>query len=173
LGPLQKLKKLGSSSTIKTFASELREGATTRAITQLKPVEQTPLPTGVPKVGLMTEEMALSVAHNIALDLGVISGPQFRPTLQAICFADFGDTGALFLADPLLPDGDGHRHRNLIYHGIWIAWIKLIFEKYFLLKMRMGWTIPWFERWGFRMIGLPLIEPIPADAKPVLSPLIL
>jgi len=121
----------------------------------------------------MTEEMALSVAHNIALDLGVISGPQFRPTLQAICFADFGDTGALFLADPLLPDGDGHRHRNLIYHGIWIAWIKLIFEKYFLLKMRMGWTIPWFERWGFRMIGLPLIEPIPADAKPVLSPLIL
>jgi sulfide:quinone oxidoreductase len=129
-------------------------------ITQLKPVEQTPIPTGAPKVGLMTEEMALAVAHNIALELGVASGPQYQPTLQAICFADFGDTGALFLADPLLPDGAGNRHRALTYNGIWVPWIKTGFETYFMTKMRLGWTIPWFERWAFRAIGLPLVEPI-------------
>ncbi len=129
-------------------------------ITQLKAVEQTPIPTGAPKVGLMSEEMALAVAHNIALELGVTSGLQYQPTLQAICFADFGNTGALFLADPLLPDESGNRHRALTFHGIWVAWIKTSFETYFMTKMRLGWTIPWFERWGFRMIGLPLVEPI-------------
>lgn len=139
-------------------------------ITQLKAVEQTPIPTGAPKVGLMTEEMALSVAHNIALELGVISGAQLKPTLQAVCFADFGNTGALFLADPLLPDAEGHRHRALTFHGPWVSWMKLGFEKYFLLKMRMGWTIPWFERWGFRAIGLPLVELIQLEASLDLSP---
>jgi len=130
-------------------------------ITQLKAVEQTPIPTGAPKVGLMSEEMALAVAHNIALELGVTSGSQLKPTLQAVCFADFGDTGALFLADPLLPDAAGHRHRALTYNGIWVSWMKAGFEHYFLTKMRLGWTIPWFERWGFRAIGLPLVEPLP------------
>jgi sulfide:quinone oxidoreductase len=139
-------------------------------ITQLKAVEETPIPTGAPKVGLMTEEMALSVAHNIALELGVISGAQIKPTLQAVCFADFGNTGALFLADPLLPDPEGHRHRALTFHGPWVSWMKLGFEKYFLLKMRMGWTIPWFERWGFRAIGLPLVEMVQLESSLVLSP---
>ena len=134
-------------------------------ITQLKAVEQTPIPTGAPKVGLMSEEMALAVAHNIALELGVTSGSQIKPTLQAVCFADFGDTGALFLADPLLPDEAGHRHRALTYHGIWVAWMKAGFERYFLTKMRLGWTIPWFERWGFRAIGLPLVEPLPLPVE--------
>lgn len=134
-------------------------------ITQLKAMEQTPIPTGAPKVGLMSEEMALAVAHNIALELGATSGPQLRPTLQAVCFADFGDTGALFLADPLLPDEMGHRHRALTYNGIWVAWMKAGFETYFLTKMRLGWTIPRFERWGFRAIGLPLVEPIAAAAS--------
>ncbi len=129
-------------------------------ITQLKAVEQTPIPTGAPKVGLMSEEMALAIAHNIALELGVTSGSQYQPTLQAICFADFGNTGALFLADPLLPDQSGNRRRALTYHGIWVSWMKAGFERYFMTKMRLGWTIPWFERWGFRAIGLPLVEPI-------------
>jgi sulfide:quinone oxidoreductase len=134
-------------------------------ITQLKPVEQTPIPTGAPKVGLMSEEMALAVAHNIALELGVTTGSQSKPTLQAVCFADFGNTGALFLADPLLPDASGERERALIFHGIWVSWMKTGFEKYFLTKMRLGWTIPWFERWGFRSIGLPLVTPLPVPEQ--------
>ena len=135
-------------------------------VTQLKAVEQTPIPTGAPKVGLMSEEMALAVAQNIALELGVTSGNQFRPTLQAICFADFGNTGALFLADPLLPNAAGDRKRALIFHGIWVSWMKAGFEKYFLTKMRFGWTIPWFEKIGFRAIGLPLVEPIIPSLEP-------
>lgn len=129
-------------------------------VTQLKPIEATPIPIGVPKVGQMTEEMVISVAHNIALDLGVIFGQPIKPTLQAICFADFGDTGALFLADPLLPDHEGHRNRAFTTKGIWISWAKTAFEKYFMDKMRVGWTMPWFERVGLRAIGLPLVEPI-------------
>lgn len=132
-------------------------------VTQLKPVEATPIPIGVPKVGQMTEEMVISVAHNLALELGVISGHPYKPTLQAICFADFGDTGALFLADPLLPDANGKRHRAITLKGVWVSWMKTAFEKYFMDKMRMGWTMPWFERWGLQMLGLPLVEPLPID----------
>jgi sulfide:quinone oxidoreductase len=86
--------------------------------TQLKPAEITPIPTGVPKVGLMSEEMALAIAHNIAVELGVKSADRVQPTLQAVCFADFGDTGALFLADPLLPDAAGNRRRALTMKGV-------------------------------------------------------
>lgn len=135
-------------------------------ITQLKPIEPTPIPIGVPKVGQMTEEMVMAVAHNIALDLGVTSGQPIQPTLQAICFADFGDNGALFLADPLLPDREGHRHRAFTTKGIWVSWMKTAFEKYFMDKMRMGWPMPWFERTGLRAIGLPLVEPLPIEQNP-------
>lgn len=136
-------------------------------VTQLKPVEPTPIPIGVPKVGQMTEEMVMTVAHNIALDLGVIAGQPIKPTLQAICFADFGDSGALFLADPLLPDSEGHRHRAFTTQGAWVSWAKTGFEKYFMAKMRMGWPMPWFERIGLRAIGLPLVEPIDPRPEPV------
>ncbi len=139
-------------------------------ITQLKPVEPTPIPIGVPKVGQMTEEMVISVAHNIALDLGVISGQPIKPTLQAICFADFGDNGALFLADPLLPDHNGKRHRAFTTKGPWVSWAKTAFEKYFMDKMRVGWPMPWFERLGLRMIGLPLVEPLSSETALNITP---
>lgn len=141
-------------------------------VTQLKPIEPTPIPIGVPKVGQMTEEMVISVAHNIALDLGVISGSPIKPTLQAICFADFGDTGALFLADPLLPDQAGHRHRAFTTKGIWVSWAKTAFERYFMEKMRVGWTMPWFERTGLRAIGLPLVEPLAVEQSQPVTPTI-
>lgn len=140
-------------------------------VTQLKPVEPTPVPIGVPKVGQMTEEMVISVAHNIALDLGVISGQPIKPTLQAICFADFGDTGALFLADPLLPDAEGRRHRAFTTRGVWVSWAKSAFEKYFMNKMRVGWTMPWFERLGLRAIGLPLVEPLSVEDSHSVTPI--
>lgn len=137
-------------------------------VTQLQPFESNLIPIGVPKVGQMTEEMVMSVAHNIALDLGVITGSPIKPTLQAICFADFGDSGALFLADPLLPDHEGHRHRAFTTRGIWVSWMKTAFEKYFMDKMRVGWSMPWFERVGLRALGLPLVEPLSPDLYPAL-----
>lgn len=134
-------------------------------ITQLKPIEATPIPIGVPKVGQMTEEMVLCVAHNIALELGVITGQPIKPTLQAICFADFGDTGALFLADPLLPDLTGHRRRAFTTKGVWVSWAKTAFERYFIEKMRFGRTMPWFERLGLKLLGLPLVEPMTSQPE--------
>jgi sulfide:quinone oxidoreductase len=133
-------------------------------VTQLKPFEPTPIPIGVPKVGQMTEEMVMAVARNIALELGVVAGEPIVPTLEAVCFADFGDTGILFVADPLLPDRTtGDRHRAIALQGRWVLWMKTVFEKYFLDKMRVGWAMPWFERSILQASGLMLVEPLPAD----------
>ena len=38
-------------------------------VTAIPPVEQTPIPTGAPKTGMMIEQMALAVAHNIVNDI--------------------------------------------------------------------------------------------------------
>ncbi|MBG0742423.1 MAG: NAD(P)/FAD-dependent oxidoreductase [Cylindrospermopsis raciborskii KL1] len=131
-------------------------------IIELKPPEKTPLPVGVPKTGQMTEAMGMAVAHNIAVELGIISGQLVTPTLEAICFADFGSTGIVFLADPVLPDPKtGRRHRSVAFEGIWVSWMKTAFEKYFLLKMRLGTAVPWFEELALRGIGLSLVRPIP------------
>jgi len=130
-------------------------------ITQLPAPEPTPLPVGVPKTGQMTEAMGMAAAHNIAIKLGAKGGDPVTPTLEAICFVDFGDTGILFLADPILPvPGLGRRRRSLALQGPWVSWMKTAFEQYFLTKMRRGWAVPWFERLGLRSVGLSLVEPV-------------
>ena len=130
-------------------------------ITQLASPETTPLPLGVPKTGQMTEAMGIAVARNIAIQLGELEADLVKPTLEAICFADFGDTGILFLADPVLPDPKtGERRRAIALSGPWVSWGKKAFEQYFLAKMRWGMAVPWFERWGLRSIGLSLVEPL-------------
>ncbi|WP_019500010.1 NAD(P)/FAD-dependent oxidoreductase [Pseudanabaena sp. PCC 6802] len=130
-------------------------------IVQLQPPEKTPLPVGVPKTGQMTEAMGMAVAHNIAIEVGAISARLVTPTLEAICFADFGNTGILFLADPVLPDPIlGKRHRSIAIRGTWVGWMKKAFEQYFLMKMRFGTAVPWFERLGLHIVGLSLVEPL-------------
>lgn len=131
-------------------------------VTQLAPPEATPIPIGVPKTGQMVEAMGMAVAHNIALELGAVFAQSVSPTLEAICFADFGDTGLLFLADPVLPDPEtGKRRRAITLGGRWVSWMKTAFEQYFLAKMRWGSAVPWFERLGLRAVGLSLLEPVP------------
>lgn len=131
-------------------------------VTQLAPPEATPIPIGVPKTGQMVEAMGMAVAHNIALKLGAVFSPPVAPTLEAICFADFGDTGLLFLADPVLPDPEtGQRRRAITLGGRWVGWMKTAFERYFLAKMRWGSAVPWFERLGLKAVGLSLIEAVP------------
>ena len=130
-------------------------------VTQLALPERTPLPVGVPKTGQMTEAMGMAVAHNIAVQLGAVTAPSVTPTLEAICFADFGDTGLLFLADPVLPDpATGKRRRAIALQGRWVSWMKIAFERFFLAKMRWGVAVPWFERLGLRGVGLSLVEPL-------------
>ncbi|PAX55227.1 NAD(P)/FAD-dependent oxidoreductase [Brunnivagina elsteri] len=130
-------------------------------VVQLTSPEKTPIPIGVPKTGQMTEAMGMAVAHNIARELGVIQAAPVTPTLEAICMADFGDTGIIFIAAPVLPDCvTGKRRISVAKCGRWVNWVKIGFEKFFLIKMRLGMSVPWFERWGLRVLGLSLVEAI-------------
>ncbi len=131
-------------------------------VTQLAPPEQTEVPLGAPKTGQMTESMAMAVAHNIAKELGEIKAPQVKPSLEAICMADFGDTGIIFIAAPVVPDPSvGHRRHATALRGLWVNWAKNAFEWYFLMKMRWGTAVPWFEKLGLYLLRLTLVTAIP------------
>lgn len=123
-------------------------------ITALDPVEKTPIPVGTPKTGQMNESMALTVAHNIAMDLGAIKGEKASPALSAICFADMGNTGMAFLADPVIPP----RNKGFAIEGRWVHWAKMAFEYYFLMKMRSGIAMPFYEEFSLKFLGITFKE---------------
>lgn len=132
--------------------------------------EKYAVPIGLPKSGQMTEAMGMAVAHNIARALGVRQSPPQVPTLEAICFAEFGDTGILYVAAPVLPDPTtGKRRYSYAVQGKWVVWGKAAFEQYFMTKMRLGAAVPWFERMGLKtLFGLDLVRPTTATV-PALS----
>jgi len=115
---------------------------------------------GLPKTGQMTEAMGLAVTHNIGVNLGAIVDDFKTPTLEAICFAEFGDTGIIYVAAPVFPDPEiGKRRYAYALQGLWVNWAKAAFEKYFLLEMKLGWGLPWFEILGLRILfGLSLLK---------------
>lgn len=115
---------------------------------------------GLPKTGQMTEAMGLAVAYNIAIQLGVLKEDLKTPTLEAICFAEFGDTGIAYVAAPVLPDPEtGVRRYSYAKQGRWVNWVKTAFEQYFMWKMRLGWGLPWFELLGLRILfGFSLVK---------------
>ncbi len=119
------------------------------------------VPIGLPKSGQMAEAMAMAAAHNIAIDLGVLAQPLWVPTLEALCFAEYGDTGIAYIAAPVIPDPQtGQRRHAYAIEGVWVNWVKAAFERYFLLKMRLGMGVPWFEQLGLRQLfGLALTRP--------------
>lgn len=129
--------------------------------------EQFRVPIGLPKSGQMTEAMGMAVSHNIAVQLGAIQKPLQTPTLEAICFAEFGDTGILYVAAPVLPDpATGKRRYSYAVQGKWVVWGKALFEQYFMTKMRLGAAVPWYERLGLRAIfGVDLVKPIAASSQ--------
>lgn len=99
----------------------------------LAPKEPTPIPTGVPKTGYMTVQMAKCAAHNIAADL------ENRPLVPAgdlavVCMLDMGDAAILMAAKPVLPP----RQRAVLKKGRWVRWAKAGLERYFLWKLRHG-----------------------------------
>ena len=115
----------------------------------IPPVEVTPVPTGTPKTGYMIESMVSATAQNIR---ALIDGrePAETATWNAICLADFGDTGAAFVALPQIPP----RNANWVAHGKWVHLAKVGFEKYFLHKMRKGTTEPIYEKIVLKAIGI-------------------
>jgi len=115
----------------------------------LPPVEATPVPTGTPKTGYMIESMVTATAHNIADELAG-KEPSHIPTLNALCLADFGDSGVAFLAMPQIPP----RNTTWSSEGKWVHLAKIGFEKYFMRKIRKGISEPFYERAMLKMMGV-------------------
>jgi len=115
----------------------------------IPPVETTPVPTGTPKTGYMIESMVSATAHNIRalLDGGE---PSEKATWNAVCLADFGDTGVAFVALPQIPP----RNVNWFSEGKWVHLAKVAFEKYFLRKIRKGNVGPFYENMTLKALGI-------------------
>ncbi len=115
----------------------------------IPPVGPTPLPCGVPKTGYMIESMVTATAHNIgALLRG--KDAQEQATWDAVCLADFGDSGVAFVAQPQIPP----RNVNWSSSGKWVHRAKIAFEGYFLRKMRRGESEPFYEKFALQMMGI-------------------
>ena len=115
----------------------------------IPPVEVTPVPTGCPKTGYMIESMVTATVHNIR---DIIDGkePTHEGSWAAMCLADFGDTGAAFVAIPQIPP----RNVNWTGSGKWVHLAKIAFEKYFIRKVKKGISEPTYEKYILKMMGL-------------------
>lgn len=115
----------------------------------IPPVEATALPVGAPKTGYMIESMTRATVSNIT---AAVEGrePTEKASMNAICLADLGHTGAAFVAEPQIPP------RNVVWmkKGKWAQWSKSAFEKYFLYKMKRGVTEPWLEAKLLALLGI-------------------
>jgi sulfide:quinone oxidoreductase len=119
----------------------------------IPPVESTPVPTGAPKTGYMIESMVHAICENVAADLAGRPA-EARGTWNAICLADFGDTGAAFVALPQIPP------RNVTWarEGKWVHLAKVAFEKYFLRKVTTGSITPVYEKYVLSALGIEALK---------------
>jgi sulfide:quinone oxidoreductase len=119
----------------------------------IPPIEATPVPTGAPKTGYMIETMVTAAVHNIR---NALEGkePDQQATWNALCLADFGDTGAAFVALPQIPPRNVHWFKK----GKWVHLAKVGFERYFLRKMKTGETEPAFEKHVLKMMGIEKLK---------------
>ncbi|MGJ4913079.1 NAD(P)/FAD-dependent oxidoreductase [Bradyrhizobium sp. HKCCYLRH2060] len=121
----------------------------------IPPIGPTPVPVGVPKTGFMIESMVTATALNIG---ALLRGqePKAEPTWNAICLADFGDSGVAFLAQPQIPP----RNVNWSSKGEWVHYAKVAFEKYFLRKMRRGTPEPFYEKFLLDRLNIAKIKEV-------------
>jgi sulfide:quinone oxidoreductase len=119
----------------------------------IPPMGPTPVPVGVPKTGFMIESMVTATAMNIA---SLLKGDEPREvgTWNAVCLADFGDSGVAFVAQPQIPP----RNVNWSSSGKWVHYAKVGFEKYFLRKIRMGKSEPYYERLALQALGIDKLK---------------
>jgi sulfide:quinone oxidoreductase len=119
----------------------------------IPPMGQTPVPVGVPKTGFMIESMVTAAAANIGALLRNET-PTTEATWNAICLADFGDTGVAFVAQPQIPP----RNVNWSSKGHWVHYAKIAFEKYFMHKIRRGESEPFYERMVMETLHLHKVK---------------
>lgn len=119
----------------------------------IPPVEATPVPTGAPKTGYMIESMVSALVENITAEIAGRPAAA-QATWNAICLADFGDTGAAFVALPEIPP------RNVTWAGMgkWVHLAKIAFEKYFLRKVRTGSITPVYEKYVLKALGIVALK---------------
>ena len=124
----------------------------------IPPVGETPVPVGVPKTGFMIETMATAIARNLD---ALVDGREAnaKATWNAICLADFGDGGAVFVAQPQIPP----RNVNWSAEGKWVHYAKIAFEKYFLRKVRKGIGQPFYERFALEALGVDVLATTPPN----------
>lgn len=115
----------------------------------IPPVEPTPVPVGTPKTGYMIESMSKTTAKNIRMALDGQT-PTEEATWNAICLADFGDSGAAFVAMPQIPP----RNTNWFGEGKWVHYAKVGFEKYFMYKMKRGTSETFYEKMVLDTLGI-------------------
>lgn len=75
---------------------------------------------------------------------------------NAICLADFRDTGAAFVALPqILP-------RNVTWAkvGKWVRLVKIALEKCFLRKIRTGSVTPVYEKYVLEALGIGALKDV-------------
>lgn len=119
----------------------------------IPPVGKSAIPVGTPKTGYMIESMVTATTHNI---VEAIEGkePSHRATWNALCLADFGDSGVAFAALPQIPP----RNTNWSSKGKWVHAAKVAFEKYFLGKVRRGKVETYYEKLALRVMGIDKLK---------------
>ena len=101
----------------------------------------------------MIESMVTATVHNIRAELDG-KEPTEKATWNAVCLADFGDTGVAFVALPQIPP----RNVNWFSEGKWVHLAKIAFEKYFMRKMKKGSSEPVFEKMVMGALGIMKIK---------------
>ena len=121
----------------------------------IPPIGKTPLPVGVPKTGFMIESMVTATARNIG---ALLRGeqPSAVASWNAVCLADFGDSGIAFVAQPQIPP----RNVNWSSSGKWVHAAKIGFEKYFLRKIRQGKSETIYEKLALDLLGISKLKEI-------------
>ena len=100
--------------------------------------EPTPVPIGVPKTGYMSEVMAKIAVENIAnkiLGKNQVKKLAFKD-IAPLCVLDAGNMGVLFIAS----HNFAPRKYHLLFPGPWSHWMKVWFEKYYMWKMKNGFS---------------------------------
>ncbi|MDT8376962.1 MAG: FAD/NAD(P)-binding oxidoreductase [Mariprofundaceae bacterium] len=119
----------------------------------IPPVEVTPVPCGTPKTGYLIESMVTAAVQNICHDIQG-KAPEKVGTWNAICLADMGDTGAAFVAIPQIPP----RNVQWMKKGKWVHTAKVMFEKYFMRKMKTGVSEPFYEKAFLKTLGITRLD---------------
>jgi len=124
----------------------------------IPPVGKTPVPVGVPKTGFMIESMVTATTRNICR---MLEGkkPDTQATWNAVCLADFGDSGVAFVAQPQIPP----RNVNWASSGKWVHAAKIGFEKYFLHKVKSGVSEPFYEKLALQALGIGKLKDVKTD----------